>query len=297
MGTGRSPGAPNLAGRTLRECRSWLRNGARTLAAVLGPGIRPWLTGLTLLAITAATGLWAAAGGMAGSDRAGGAASKPAGSRTSVMQHFAPSTTPSSSHSATPSPSQAPPTASVPVAPSRLTATGGQGMVRLCWTASSGADAHTLYYRDTTAGQGWARMPYPITGTCYTAEQLTDGHTYEFRITGSNSTGESAPSPVARAIPVATSPPPSPPTGLTATPGNGTARLCWTASSGADAYTLYYRDTTAGQGWARMPYPITGTCYTAEQLTDGHTYEFRITGSNSTGESDSSNTAVATPHG
>ncbi len=74
-------------------------------------------------------------------------------------------------------------------------------------------------------------------------------------------------------------------------------RLCWTASSSADAYTLYYRDTTAGQGWARMPYPITSTCYTAEQLTDGHAYEFRITASNSTGESDSSNTAAATPHG
>lgn len=90
---------------------------------------------------------------------------------------------------------------------------------------------------------------------------------------------------------------PGAPSGLTAAGGQGRVRLCWTASSGADAYTLYYRDTTAGQGWTRMPYPINSTCYTAEQLADGHAYEFRITGSNSTGESDSSNTAAATPHG
>ncbi|WP_051054502.1 fibronectin type III domain-containing protein [Frankia sp. QA3] len=264
---------------------------------MLGTGIRPWLTGLMLMVVAVVAGLWAAGGGTAGSDRAGGTPNALAGARTDATQQLALSTTPSSSHSAVPSPSQVPPTASVPGAPSGLTAAGGDGTALLCWTASPGADAYTLYYRDTTAGQGWNRMPYPINSTCYTAEQLTNGHAYEFRITGSNSTGESAPSPVAGATPVGPSPRPSQPTGLTATPGNGTARLCWTASPGADAYTLYYRDTTASQGWNRMPYPINSTCYTAEQLTNGHAYEFRITGSNSTGESDSSNTATATPHG
>jgi hypothetical protein len=211
------------------------------------------------------------------------------------------SPTPSSTAEGQPSPAVA-----VPSAPTGLTVSAGNATARLCWEAAPGADAYTLYYRDVTTDEAWVRMPYRINDVCYTAQQLVNDHTYNFRITGSNSGGESGSSSTVQVTPDSSAsgpgepepelkPSPAAPSGLTASPGNATAQLCWNATPGADAYTLYYRDASTGQGWARLPYPISGTCYTAQQLVNGHAYEFRITGSNSGGESDSSNTVSVTP--
>lgn len=107
--------------------------------------------------------------------------------------------------------------------------------------------------------------------------------------------GDQAASPTAAPAAPPAPPAPAAPTGLTADAGAANARLCWAAAPGADAYTLYYRDVTAGQGWSRMPYPIVETCYTAQLLVNEHVHEFRLTGSNSSGESAFSETVEARP--
>jgi hypothetical protein len=91
---------------------------------------------------------------------------------------------------------------------------------------------------------------------------------------------------------------PPTPAGLTARPGNGEAVLCWDAAADATAYYVYSHDVTASGGWVRSASPVTdGLCWTAKPLVNGDRYEFRVTGSNLSGESGFSNTAQTTPTG
>jgi hypothetical protein len=87
---------------------------------------------------------------------------------------------------------------------------------------------------------------------------------------------------------------PSAPTGLTATPGNGQASLSWTASAGAAGYNVL-RSTTSGNGYATVATGVTATTYTNTGLTNGTTYYYVVTATNSAGTSGTSNQASATP--
>src|SRR5215831_3899832 len=96
-----------------------------------------------------------------------------------------------------------------PGAPTGLTATPGNTVVNLSWTASSGA---TGYYvkRSTTSG---AEMQIAAqAGTSFTDTGLTNGTTYYYVVSAYNSYGASSNSNEASATPVA---PPGAPTGLT----------------------------------------------------------------------------------
>ncbi len=96
--------------------------------------------------------------------------------------------------------------------------------------------------------------------------------------------------------------PPAAPTGLTATPGNTTVALSWTANSESDlaGYNIY-RSTTAG---VPLTSPInggtlvTGTTYNDTGRTNGQIYYYIITAvDTSTNQSVASNEAHATPGG
>jgi fibronectin type 3 domain-containing protein len=87
---------------------------------------------------------------------------------------------------------------------------------------------------------------------------------------------------------------PPAPTGLTATAGNAQAVLSWTASSGATTYNAL-RSTVSGSGYASVATGITSTSYTNTGLTNGTTYYFVVTATNSSGTSGNSNQASATP--
>jgi hypothetical protein len=180
-----------------------------------------------------------------------------------------------------------------PGLPTDLAVWPGDGQARLCWKPATGAIGYTLYYRDATAGQDWVRMPYPISETCYTSQLMVNNHTYEFKVRGGNLAGEGGFTNVVTATPIG--PRPGVPTGLTAVPGNGQARLCWKPAPNADGYALFYRDVTAGQDWVRMPYPISATCYTSQLMLNSHAYEFKVCGGNLSGEGGFSNVVAVTP--
>src|SRR5258708_17718941 len=88
--------------------------------------------------------------------------------------------------------------------------------------------------------------------------------------------------------------PPSAPTGLTATPGNAQVSLSWTASSGATSYNVL-RSTVSGSGYTTVATGIVGTSYTNTGLTNGTTYYFVVSATNSVGTSANSSEATATP--
>ena len=84
--------------------------------------------------------------------------------------------------------------------------------------------------------------------TTYTDGTVLNGTRYYYKVAAVNAVGTSPQSSEAAATPQAAATAPGPPQGLTATGGNASARLAWTApiSNGGAAITGYnvYRGTT-----------------------------------------------------
>jgi subtilase family serine protease len=88
---------------------------------------------------------------------------------------------------------------------------------------------------------------------------------------------------------------PDPPSGLTATAGDGTVALSWTASSVAASYNIYRGTTSGGEGGTPLVSGITGTTYTDASVTNGTTYYYEVSATNSSGTSGLSGEVSATP--
>jgi fibronectin type 3 domain-containing protein len=86
---------------------------------------------------------------------------------------------------------------------------------------------------------------------------------------------------------------PPPPTGLSATVGSGTITLSWTSSGGATSYTVKRGSVKGG------PYStagtVTSTDFTDTGLTNGTTYYYVVSASDSSGTSANSAELAATP--
>lgn len=63
---------------------------------------------------------------------------------------------------------------------------------------------------------------------------------------------------------------------LTATPGNGAARLRWSGAQGATGEYVWVRDRTLRERWHRLAFPLQGSTWVASGLTNGHRYAFRL---------------------
>ncbi|WP_081757011.1 endo-1,4-beta-xylanase [Gorillibacterium massiliense] len=87
---------------------------------------------------------------------------------------------------------------------------------------------------------------------------------------------------------------PAAPAGLTVTAGNAQVALSWTASSGAASYTVK-RATTSGGTYTNVATNVTATSYTDTGLTNGTTYYYVVSASNSAGTSADSAQVSATP--
>jgi Glycoside hydrolase family 44 len=90
-----------------------------------------------------------------------------------------------------------------------------------------------------------------------------------------------------------TSNPPAAPSGLTATAGTGQVSLSWTASHGANSYSIK-RSTASGGPYTQIGTATTNS-YIDTSLTQGTTYYYVVTASNSSGQSGDSNQVSATP--
>jgi hypothetical protein len=95
----------------------------------------------------------------------------------------------------------------------------------------------------------------------------------------------------ANLAPYSVQPPPAP-TNLTATAGNATVGLSWTAVAGATSYTIK-RHT--GGNFNNLATGVTTTTYQDNTAANGTTYFYAVTAVNANGESNVSNTASATP--
>ena len=181
----------------------------------------------------------------------------------------------------------------VPAMPSNLTATAGNASVVLSWTASAGATSYNVYRGTTAGGESTTALATGITTTTHTDTTAANGTKYYYKVAAVNGGGTSTLSNEASAMP---EPPiPAAPTGLTATAGNASVSLSWTASTGAASYNVYRGITSGGESTTPIATGITTTLYSDTGLTNGQRYYYEVAAVNGGGTSPMSNEASATP--
>ncbi|KQW00074.1 alginate lyase family protein [Rhizobacter sp. Root1221] len=87
---------------------------------------------------------------------------------------------------------------------------------------------------------------------------------------------------------------PAAPAMLLASPGDGAVPLRWQASFGAASYTVN-RSTSSDGRYSTIASGVTGSSYTDKSVTNGTTYYYTVTATNSAGTSGSSPADSATP--
>jgi len=182
----------------------------------------------------------------------------------------------------------------LPAPPANFTATPGNAVITLTWTASTGATAYNVK-RATTDGGPYTLLAQLAAATSngYTDSSVTNGTAYYYVVSSLNAAGESANSAQASATPQAPNVPPAAPTNLVAAPGDTQVSLTWSASSGATSYNVK-RSGTSGGPYTQIA-ASTSTAYTDTALTDGTTYYYVVSALNAAGESANSAQASATP--
>ena len=188
-----------------------------------------------------------------------------------------------------------------PGVPTALTSTRGNAQVALSWTAptNTGGFAVTDYKVEykTSAGSTWNIFADGTsTGTTATVTSLTNGTGYDFRVSATNSIGTGSVSAISSATPAAA---PGTPSAFTATAGNTQTSLAWTApannGSALTDYKVEYK-ASADSSWSVFADGTsTGTTATVTGLSNGVSYDFRVSAINAIGTGTLTSTATAIP--
>jgi len=135
--------------------------------------------------------------------------------------------------------------------------------------------------------------PGNIAATSGSAVSVTPSATTTYTLTVTNSAGVALTQTAT--VTVTTASAPSAPTGLTATAGDATVSLSWTASAGATSYNVYRGTTSGGEGATPIATGISGTTYTDTTVSNGTPYYYKVAAVNTAGTSAQSAEASATP--
>jgi Domain of unknown function (DUF1929)/Fibronectin type III domain len=182
--------------------------------------------------------------------------------------------------------SQAPPTA--PAAPLNVAATAGDKSAKVTWSAPANGGGPITSYTVTPYIGSVAHTATVVTGsppvTSATVAGLTDGTAYTFTVTATNGVGTGPPSapssPVTPAAPTA----PGAPGGVTATAGNHSASVSWSAPANGGSPITLYTVTPYLAGVAQAATQVSGsppaTTANVTGLTNGDAYTFTVTATN-----------------
>ena len=178
----------------------------------------------------------------------------------------------------------------------RAVAVGGDTNTRLLWTTTGGAAA--IWTLDSagnvasTPGYG----PVPSPAGPLTAATLAVGSDNAPRLLWAGTDGSAQ---IWRINPDGTYTPTTysaVPTGLTATPGDGSVALDWTGpAAGGDSYNLYRGTSPGGEGAIPVKRGLNSTPYLDTGLADGVTYYYQVTAVTGNQEGSPSAEVAVTP--
>jgi hypothetical protein len=204
--------------------------------------------------------------------------------------------------------SQAPPAA--PAAPLNVAATAASQSATVTWTAPANNGSPITSYTITPYIGSAAQAAKMITGsppaTSATVSGLTNGTGYTFTVTATNGVGTGPASTPSNQVTPAAPTTPAAPGAVTATAGNQSAAVKWSApASGGSPITLY-TVTPYLAGVAQAATQVSGsppaTTANVTGLTNGDAYTFTVTATNSVGAGPASSasspvtpTAAVTP--
>src|SRR5207253_2885637 len=191
--------------------------------------------------------------------------------------------------------------ATPPTEPQNLAATPGDGHVDLTWDAPANDGGLPILeyrvYRGTSSG-GESFLASAGLSLTFTDSSVTNGQTYYYQVTARNAVGVGPPSNEASATPNPPATPPGAPSGLSATAGDGSVSLSWSApgSDGGSPITNYkiYRGGSSN-GETLLDTVGDVLSYTDTSVTNGNTYYYKVAAVNSVGDGPLSNEASATP--
>jgi len=159
-----------------------------------------------------------------------------------------------------------------PAPPAGVKATAGADQVSLSWTAATGADSYQVFVGTQSGGEAAQATLTGVGGTSATVTGLASGTTYFFTVRAVSGKLLSFASSEVSAAPEAL----EPPTQLTATAGNGSIGLNWTAAAGVGSYSVFMGTTAGGESATAVSTGIMGTSTRITGLTNGTTYYFVI---------------------
>jgi len=173
--------------------------------------------------------------------------------------------------------------ATVPGAPTGVSASPGNGSVTVSWTAPSNTGDSAIVSYTVTTNPGNKKTHVAADKRSATVTGLTNGTQYTFTVHATNEAGNSPESSAVTATPTADGSVPSAPTGVTATPGNGAATVAWTApaSNGGSAITSYVVTSSPGGQTATVDDDERRATVTG--LTNGTSYTFTVRAVNANG--------------
>jgi hypothetical protein len=190
------------------------------------------------------------------------------------------------------------PTATVPNAPSGLSATGpSQSSIQLQWTNQSGDEEGFKIERSLSSGAGFTQITTVGPGTVsFTDTGLNASTTYYYEVRAYNSVGDSAYSNVANAttLPPPTTIPPAPTNlGALAT-SSSSIQLSWTHTGTNESGFKVGRGIASGGPFTQIATPGANILtYTDTGLNASTTYYYEVRAYNSVGDSAYSNVASA----
>lgn len=172
----------------------------------------------------------------------------------------------------------APMAATVPGAPSNVMATAGNASATISWSAPANGGSPITGYT-ITANPGGAMMNAAGSALSVNFSGLTNGQSYTFAVYAVNAIGN-GPSTSSGAVRPATVP--AAPTGVTASAGNASAQVTWTApSDGGSPITGYTVTVSPGGGVVMVGAGATTTAVSG--LMNGQSYTFTVFASNAAG--------------
>ncbi|MGN6750965.1 MAG: DUF4082 domain-containing protein, partial [Intrasporangium sp.] len=195
--------------------------------------------------------------------------------------------------------------ATVPGTPTNVTATAGNASATVSWTAPSNGGSTITGYTITPYVGTSPQTPTAITGspaaTTANITGLTNGTAYTFTVTATNAVGSGPESSASNAVtPTAGATAPGAPTNVTASAGDASATVSWTAPSNGGStitgYTITPYIGTAAQATTKVTGSPPATTATVSGLTNGTAYTFTVTATNAVGTGpESSASAAVTP--